>query len=177
MNDMFNLYMDSSNALISAMKAAIQLINIENNLRLLSLNNKNSQNDINDFQAKNLPLLLQRIGQIKYLNNNLIKSCRNILELQQKILLQTDEKSVSTSFVFEISLVQQQLKAIIEFCKKDFMNTYLNISDLALEISNVQIMIKHRYENLEMPPYYKPIIQYLSDLYSLCIRGIQTSLP
>jgi len=131
-NSLFQLYIESSNALIRAMKQSIQLIKIDGDIRLISMDLQIPSNIGNTEYVSSVSkitvLTTQRIHIVETINEEIIKSCESIFSLMDRVLIDKTKTE-------ECSLVQKQLAAIVDFISKDYVNKDIDLSSLKLKIA------------------------------------------
>ncbi|WP_299100668.1 hypothetical protein [uncultured Alistipes sp.] len=160
-NSIFQLYINSSQALIDAMKNAVQIINIDgdiqreqNRIRQLS-----SEDESNLLLRNTTSLLITREKYVQIINEKLIDSCFQIIDYIKEII------NINSN-AEEVRLAQQQLTAIVDFIQKPYILKDINLSSLSTTILSTTNDLNKK----EGLPQYKLLIDYLTKLYFLAIK-------
>lgn len=155
------LYMDSSNALIEAMKYGIQLIKLDGQILREDINIKSARISedskvlTNGIQNRTL-FSAQRIPIVQALNENLKTSCSNIVSFLQNVITQNSQ-------IGELALAQKQLSAIMEFIKREPIKKDVDLSAISSDIMQIIISITTKV-NTANRPQYELILKYMTDI-------------
>lgn len=160
-NSIFQLYINSSQALIDAMKNAVQIINIDSNIQKEKIRIKqlSTEDESNTLLRNTASLLMTREKYTRIINEKLIDSCFQIIKFIKEIIKISPNAD-------EIRLAQQQLTAIVDFIQKPYILKDINLSSL----STIILSTTNGLIEKEELPQYKLLIDYLTKLYFLAIK-------
>ncbi len=160
-NSIFQLYINSSQALIDAMKNAVQIINIDSNIQKEKIRIKqlSTEDESNTLLRNTASLLITREKYTRIINEKLIDSCFQIIKFIKEIIKISPNAD-------EIRLAQQQLTAIVDFIQKPYILKDINLSSL----STIILSTTNGLIEKEELPQYKLLIDYLTKLYFLAIK-------
>lgn len=162
-NNILEKYQDSARNLLNAMKVSIKLIDLNRKIEQEVNNTNQASSDTISGQQINKIILYTTEKNIieKEINNSIIKSCTDILEIL---------KNIQTKHCPDyLKLVQNQLTSIIEFINKSYIRTNLDLSDIASKI--IPIINLYEKDAIEKElPQYTLITKRLREIYQFCIK-------
>lgn len=161
-NRILILYQDSADALLSAMKDALRLIDVNGSIEQASI--KNPISNVNNITTLQINRILELaatkkiiLGQI---SSGIVISLQKIIELTKLVY----ENPLFTTPLY-LKLIQNQLTSIYDFIKKPYIAKDIDITIVATEL----VALINSYRNLPQMPQNELIFKLLQDIYQLCI--------
>ena len=166
-NSFLDSFKKSSNSLMSAMNEAIKLTDIKAKLFTLDvaildrIRESNSNDYVSIAQLYNEKnYLLSEIDQTVTLMNMSVVTSISVLISMLEVALEAPSR------INEITICQKQMKAILEFVKKEYLKKEISLIDIAQEL----LLFIVKYDNMRQKEQYNMIISQMLELYSIAIK-------
>lgn len=164
--ELFQLYVNASDTLLSAMQSTYKLIAIDGQLhnedmQILALHSNIINAELLTRLQNKIKLERQHDNIVKTINVQIAKTCKYILQLLNNPHTDTPD---------DLRMIQNLLTATIDFIQKDYITKYIDLSPMTSDFLTTRTILQQR--NTTELPQYAWILTSISKLLQIANRKV-----